>query len=617
MPLAPVDYGPQVQAPMQGAGEAIQAAGAVLRTSRDLGTAVVGGAMQLAQGVLHTQALKATAMVKERQADTLSFIDANQYVNKTDLQQRMAPEDYQAWHDKLGPEYKDVKAVPMYTVAPDLFDSEAKKARADASQMIALPGWRSQWDATERTESSTIRERYVNRIAADQMIADQRAQTLMAGDRMIDSAMKPEDIQAAADFYETSPWLKPPERRFAVEKALVAKDSFVARHAMLGNDTDVMGAELKKLQGPDAAKLFPNMNEKQRLDLANQLGREHSFNMAKNIAEQQIVGPNVSETGKVDRTAIAEKLAKYSGPNKEDVTKAVKTEEAAKLDIFDKKTAEIQQSILRAGQDPLTGRFSYAKAMQNPDARKAAFQLNQDAPGLITALSREDQRNENIDAKATAVERREAKAALVERSQGNLDTVHKNLDDEAQSDYWKSRTGAQFDSYLHSVDMTESDRDKARKAFAQFQKNGGKPDERAKDSVKAEIFAAANGDKRTADRIAAKLQDQLLQSAHAFIRTNAVTLQGDKMTDALRAHLKGEMLGGTVAGTGVRGSTFFEDHVRRIQWETNPKYVGKEFKADDGSISKPSEQRVFLSKGKQSGYFSAADAAAARNDGWK
>jgi hypothetical protein len=218
---------------------------------------------------------------------------------------------------------------------------------------------------------------------------------------------------------------------------------------MLAGDTAVMKAELSKLKSDNSAELFPNMNVKQRLDLENQLMREHGFKAAKASAEA-IVGPNVDENGKVDRTAIAKALATYEGPDKEGVTKAVKLEEAAKLDIFGKHNAEVQQTILKAGQDPMTGRFSYAKAMQNPEARKAAAQLNQDAPELITALSKEDVRNDNIDAKQDALERREAKAALVKPVTNNFKASigHRRP---AAKRHVQEHDAAQFDVRLYGI----------------------------------------------------------------------------------------------------------------------------------------------------------------------
>jgi hypothetical protein len=611
MALAPVDYGPQVAPDDSGLRAKEQAGETVFRGVRQLGSVVEGGAQAITQGILHTQALKATAAVKERQASTLSFIDSNTYVPKAVLQQRMRPEDYEAWHAGLATEYHDKDAVPMFTAAGALFDSEAQQAREEAGKVISLPGWREAWGATELKEASTIRERYVNRLAADQMIADQRAQSLMAIDKMVDGAVKPDDLQAAAKAAETNPWLKPAERRFTMEKALAAKDSFVARQGMLAGDTAVMKSELMKLRSDKSAELYPNLNIKQRLDLENQLIRENGYRMTKASAEG-IVGPNVDENGKVDAVAIAKALAAYNGPNKEEVTKAVKVEEAAKLDIFDKQMAQLQKLVTTAGQNPMTGRFSYAKAMQNPDARKAAARLNQDAPGLITALNREEQRNENIDAKATALERREARAALIKTSGENLDAEHKAIDDPAQSDMFKDMTPQQYDSRLYGMEMTEPDRQKARATFAAFLKNGGKPDERAQASVKAELSAAANGNIEKTKKLGAQFGDALLQAAHRFIRENP-TLPPDKMTDALRAHIRGEMLKGTVVDSG----TFWDTGARRIEWETKSEFAGKSFKLPDNTVLGPEKQRIRLSKDGKTGTFAAADVAGARADGWK
>jgi hypothetical protein len=301
------------------------------------------------------------------------------------------------------------------------------------------------------------------------------------------------------------------------------------------------------------------------------------------------------------------------GWTRKDVTKAVKLEEAAKLDIFDKKMAEVAaEDPTSVGQDPMTGRFSYQKAMQNPEARKAAYQLNRDAPELITALSKEDVRNDNIDAKQDALERREAKAALVKVSDEQLQSIHRAIDDPLQNDTFKNMTPAQFDVQLYNRDMVEPDRQKARAHFAAFQKNGGKPDERAAVSVKAEIFAAANGDPTKTKQLQAKYGDALLVAAHRFLRDNP-TLPPDKMTDALRAHLRSEMLAGKVVGTGW----LWDTGARRIEWETKPDFAGKDFKLNDGTILRSDKQRIRLSKDGKSGTFAAADVADARANGWK
>jgi hypothetical protein len=230
--------------------------------------------------------------------------------------------------------------------------------------------------------------------------------------------------------------------------------------------------------------------------------------------------------------------------------------------------------------------------MQNPEARKAAYQLNKDDPDKLTPLSREDVRWDNIDAKADAAERREARAALNATSRENLDAIHKSLDDPAMSAVYKGWTPAQFDLQLYNRPMTEDDRKAARKAFADFQKNGGKPDERAIASVNAEIKGASGGSVDKARQLMDEYQSKLLKSAHDFIRTNP-TLPPDKMTDALREHIRTEMLGGKVLGSG----TIWDDMTRRIEWETNPKYQGKDFQLRNGTILRGSTGKPVAIKG--------------------
>src|SRR5882724_4907469 len=106
MAFIPVDYGPQLRPDEEGYAEVRSQQRRVLGSIEQLGDVIEGGGHALVQGRLHTQSLQATAAVKEKQAQTLQFIDSNPYVNKSDLQQRMGPEAYEAWHSGLGPEYK-------------------------------------------------------------------------------------------------------------------------------------------------------------------------------------------------------------------------------------------------------------------------------------------------------------------------------------------------------------------------------------------------------------------------------------------------------------------------------------------------------------------------------
>lgn len=617
MSFAPIDYGPQVQPDNTGI-QALESATAqhqaVFAEAKQLGNVVEGGAAAITQGILHTQSLKATAAVKESQASTLQFIDSNPYVPKAVLQQRMKPEDYTAWEAGLGQEYKDKLAVPMFTAAGALFDSEAQQAREKAGSIISLPGWRGSWDASERSESSTIRERYVNRLAADQMISDQRSQTLTAVDTMVDSATSPADFETAAKFAETSQWLKPAERRFAAEKTRATGDSFVATQAMTAGDTDVMKVELDKLKSANAAELFPHLNPKQRLGLEQQLTREYGFKAAKDVADKQIVGPNVDpDTGKPDDVKIDQDLTAYKGADKPAVEKAVLAQRNAVHKIWEDKQSELQKQIYTAGQDPATGDFNMQTAMQNPAARKAAAALNADSPQLLGALRREDMSRENAETRSANTEQRAERAQHISNSAANLVATQKFLDDPTNSVAARSMTRASFESQLFDNDMTRQDRDTALKSFDRFTKNGGKPDERPGVIVKSELLTAAKGDNKKAGQLAAQYGDALEASAHAFIRANP-DMPPDKMTDALRTHTREEMLSGTVVGSG----RFFDSSARRIDWENKPEFAGKNFKQNDGTITPASEQpMVQLTRGGKTVAFPAVDAVAARVDGWK
>lgn len=619
MPLAPISYGPPVEADQQGSSEArraVQEHSAVFAEARQLGATVEGGAQQIAQGLLHNQALAATAAVKEKQAGILSFIDSNPYVPKSQLQGKMSPADYEKWHESLGPEYKDKEAVPMFTAAGALFDSTARQAREDAGKTIALPGWREGWASVEQRESATIRERYVNRMAADQMVADQRAQALTSIDKMMENAVSPGDFKAASAAAQGSPWLRPAERRIAAERVGVAADAFPAEQAMLARDVPAMKEQLDRLRSPDVQKFYPNMTEKQRLDLSTRLQREFGYRMARQTASSLFTG-HIAPNGKVDSTAVEKAILAYDGPNQEEVVRAAQIELSERKRIFDATTSDAQQKVWTAGQDPQTGEFNYDKAMASPGIAKLARQLNEDDPGKITALHNIDQRRLRQEDIRDREAYQDAQRKLAHDSDENRKKYEAWLDDPSQSDYLKSLTPSQWDSMLLSTEdggLVKGDREALRKGFKDFMARGGKPDERASVSVKAEIMAAANGNSAIEKKLSAKYEDDLTTSAHAFIRTNA-GLDPAAMTDALRKHLRTEMFKGAIVGGGIFGS---DRDARRIEWETNPAYRGKDFKLPDGSVLKAGKgQMVRLSRGGTTLDFPAENAEAAKADGWR
>jgi hypothetical protein len=275
--FSPVDYGSHVEARTQGV-DAMQRAEQQhaqknLATIEQVGGFVAGQAREITQGIIHTQTLKATAALKAQHADIINFIEQNPTVAKDDVQKYMSQDDYNAWQASLGPEYKSADKVPMYTVSGELFNSASKKAREEAGQLISpmAPGVRDGWMQTAALEAATAKEMRVDRIAAGQMVADHRAQTMGAFEEMLNKAVIPRDIDDAIAGISGSPWLHPAERQAAKEKALKARDSLGADQAMRAGNVKSMQAEIIKLEKPDAAQSYQHLEERERVSLTNQL----------------------------------------------------------------------------------------------------------------------------------------------------------------------------------------------------------------------------------------------------------------------------------------------------------------------------------------------------------
>lgn len=587
--LSPIDWGGPVQADQQGVEEArattAQVGGATSQATRELGVDVSGLGQAAAQGILHSQALAATAAVKERQADTLQFIEGHPYVPKSLLQQRMAPDDYAQWDAAVGSnsQWKDKNIVPMYTVAGHLFDSEAKQARTDAGNLIGLPGWRGAWSSTEQAESSTVRERYVNRMAANQMVEDNSASDATSIDKVIDKATTPADFDTAAKMAEGSTWLHPNVKKAYQERALQAKDAFPVQESIRSKDVGLMKQQLDRLQGPDAAKYFSNSTPQQREVLEEQLSRVYGFRAAKQIANG-LVSSNIQPNGKVDATAIDKAVAGYSGDNKEEVVKAANAQTNEALRLWDDKTSQAQQALHTLGQDPKTGDFSYSTMYeQNPEAVE---RLNRDSPGKLTALKSLDVRAQRQQDTKDRQAAQDAKEEQTVDSGLNVRRIDEYFDDPSNADEIGRTSKAQFDSRLLDEKLfpggwTKGDREYARRQFDQVQVRGGMPDPRIMLALKSEVNNAAQGNSAVERQLMSKFQDSLLARSHAFVRANT-GLPADKMVDALRGELKKELLKGSVIG----GGSLFGDanKVRRIEWEENPTYMGLDFKDSDGNV---------------------------------
>lgn len=595
MPLAPISYGPDVAPDDQGVNamrEAVAQHQAVFKEVEAIGQHVAGGAQAVTQGILLTQAAKATAAVKKKQADILKFIDEHPYVTKRELQQMMRPEDYETWHAGLAPEHQKSDEVPMFTVAGELFDSTAQQTREEAGNTISLPGWRERWDATEQTESSVIRERYVNRIAADQMIGHHRAEDLFTIDKMRESAVSPRDLQTAATFAQNSKWLKPAERRYKMEQALADMDSFAAENFMRARDLGGMEQELEKLRGPDAAKEYPNLTEKARRTLADNLMREYNHAGVDKVASD-IVDRNTTSFGNVDSTGILRELQEYKGPNRAGVLKAVNQQEQEARLLWERKATQMQNSVRDVGTDPQTREFSLDRAQKDPAVRRTLDLLQKTEPKLVGQLYLEDFQNDRRDLAQTNAEAKRAALDLKQektRASGeNFFAAKEYLSNESNMAELSKLTPSQWASRLADQRIfpggwMDQDKRKALDLFTAFQKKGAAYVQQARTTVKDELESAFRDDVDSRDLYS----DALRTKAHAFLMENA-GMDPLKLDDAVHKYVHDELVQGVVQGKKWHWD---ESGVRRIDWENDPEKSMRPFIMPDGTVIKPRKSEV-------------------------
>lgn len=596
MPIQPISWGGPVEADNQGTNALASQIGRSAEINAGLAGDVASKIAPIMQGLVHNQALKATALVKDEQAKTLSFIDSNPYVDKSVLQEKMSPGAYQSWHSKLEkehPEYKDATTVPMYTAATDFFDSAMQNAREQAGAFISMPGAQAGWRDSEAAESSNVRDRYVNRMAADQMIADNRASVLASVDSLINSAQGKQDYELAAKAAMTSPWLHPNERRTVANKALVMGDAHTAEQAMESGDVKAMHQVLDGIRGPNAKDLLPNMNVQQRLALEQRVQRALGTRGVQ-VSADALVTPYVDERGKPDLVAIAKAIRGYQGDDKDAVTRAGWAMESEVRHVWDASTSAVQKQIHTAGNDPRTGVFSMAKAQQNPQIAKLADQLNQDDPDKLTALSNIDVRRQQREDARDRQAAHEATVLQTKASHANLEQIRMWLDDESNAEAIANMTHAQWDSKLHEVegglsDGAHGDLEMARLDFVNAKKRGGKPDERPGQAVASELKQAAQGDSARYASLTSKYEDGLKVVAHAYLRQHAGDDPG-KLTDGMRAEIRKELFQGAVVGAGslnaiIPGGTN-KAGVTRYDWERTAEYAGHDFRLPDGTILK-------------------------------
>jgi hypothetical protein len=278
----PIDYGSGVSADTSGIRDMEQATqehaakltGAV-RNIGDKGETLAG---TYAQNVLHRQVAESMAKAAEGAEKAINVIETNPYVITRDkLTESTDPETAdKLWQQavKSGDITRDDQGnefVPTHVVGRDLYAAMSKKSREEAAQNIALPGWRASFLKSAEIEALSKQEKYVDGKLASMGVAYDRTKTLQSADKMADVAMTPEGFDTPIRLIQTSPSFSPQEKAVKIAELRGRQDSVVIDKAMTNPvaNEEVLKSELLRLQSPDAAKFFPNHDEKWRAEEAH------------------------------------------------------------------------------------------------------------------------------------------------------------------------------------------------------------------------------------------------------------------------------------------------------------------------------------------------------------
>lgn len=285
-----IDWGSAVSPELSGIHEAEAAAqehgqklaGAV----QNLGQSEEGAAGQLTQNVLHRQAMEATADAARGTAQAQAVLEANPfYITHDTLTQNLeGSKADELWNnakaknltitDKDGLEY-----APTFTVGRELYTAMTDKSRADAAEKISLPGWRAEFSKTAEVESLSKMERYINPMMGRYSNEYNKAKTLQSAREMADKATTPEEFGPILSGIKGSPSLSPDEKLATYMHYAKLQDTVIADKAMTNPvaQEDVLKKQLTQLQGPNAHSFYPNLDVKEREELANQVEGKLKF----------------------------------------------------------------------------------------------------------------------------------------------------------------------------------------------------------------------------------------------------------------------------------------------------------------------------------------------------
>lgn len=278
----PLDYGSAVQADTSGIRDmeqatqerALKTTGAV-RNIADKGETLAG---TYAQNVIHRQVAESMAKAAEGAEKAINVIETNPYVITRDkLAESTDPETAdKLWQQavKSGDITRDDQGnefVPTHVVGRDLYAAMSKKSREEAAQNISLPGWRAEFLKSAETEALNKQEKYVDGKLASMGVAYDRTKTLQSVDKLADRATTPEAFNLPIQLVDSSPSFSPQEKAAKIAELRGRQDSVIIDKAMTNPvaNEEVLKSELLRLQSPDAAKFFPNHDEKWRAEEAH------------------------------------------------------------------------------------------------------------------------------------------------------------------------------------------------------------------------------------------------------------------------------------------------------------------------------------------------------------
>lgn len=310
--LQPISYGPEVQADTRGVSSLEQATAQhdtqLTGAEQYAADAVTKTSSTIAQGILHSQALKATADNMKSTADTLNYIQTHPTVQKEDLLGIVGPASTDKILGTLKPsDYdSDTGAIPMYRIAGQVFSERGQQARQDSGAQISLPGWRQSWDQAAQTEESQKLE-HVNQIAGHQLIDDQQQKVKNFVVQTMNSASSLKDFDVAANGVSGTTWFSPDEKQALIANIRTQRDSWVANRAMAmppAQGLQPMKDELTRLQSNVSEKLYPGLDEKQKLTLTTELTNriklaQSSLEADDSLSKQFQIAQNREIRGKV------------------------------------------------------------------------------------------------------------------------------------------------------------------------------------------------------------------------------------------------------------------------------------------------------------------------------